>query len=126
MHIAKLDNNWTNDLVISSQDFSELTEDDKSFLKKKNIKLVQGKVSEFKHDDGMINEVIYEDGTRISRNGAIISVEWDTKFSFLEELQIERDENGGIKKDDFGETSDRKSTRLNSSHVSISYAVFCL
>src|SRR5438067_10784042 len=26
----------------------------------------------------------------------------------------------------FGEISDRKSTRLNSSHVSISYAVFCL
>src|SRR5437868_9380023 len=25
-----------------------------------------------------------------------------------------------------GETRDRKSTRLNSSHVSISYAVFCL
>src|SRR5690554_7118894 len=26
----------------------------------------------------------------------------------------------------FNETSDRKSTRLNSSHVRISYAVFCL
>src|SRR5207249_10134484 len=26
----------------------------------------------------------------------------------------------------FGEIKDRKSTRLNSSHVSISYAVFCL
>src|SRR5699024_11394193 len=26
----------------------------------------------------------------------------------------------------FGEKKDRKSTRLNSSHVSISYAVFCL
>src|SRR5437868_11335413 len=26
----------------------------------------------------------------------------------------------------FGPTKDRKSTRLNSSHVSISYAVFCL
>src|SRR5690606_41317361 len=28
--------------------------------------------------------------------------------------------------DDFIEKSDRKSTRLNSSHVKISYAVFCL
>src|SRR5699024_12847170 len=28
--------------------------------------------------------------------------------------------------DDVGEGGDRKSTRLNSSHVSISYAVFCL
>ena len=30
----------------------------------------------------MINEVIYEDGTRISRNGAIISVEWIQNFHF--------------------------------------------
>src|SRR5690625_6833039 len=28
--------------------------------------------------------------------------------------------------DIFGENKDRKSTRLNSSHVAISYAVFCL
>src|SRR3712207_8760606 len=27
---------------------------------------------------------------------------------------------------DFGDASDRKSTRLNSSHANISYAVFCL
>src|SRR5699024_601512 len=34
--------------------------------------------------------------------------------------------NGGFGANDFGQFSrDRKSTRLNSSHVSISYAVFC-
>src|SRR3712207_7721251 len=31
-----------------------------------------------------------------------------------------------IKKDDFEGKTDRKSTRLNSSHANISYAVFCL
>src|SRR5690554_7107454 len=31
-----------------------------------------------------------------------------------------------IMEKDFGESIDRKSTRLNSSHVRISYAVFCL
>src|SRR5699024_12803436 len=33
---------------------------------------------------------------------------------------------GGIGGDEDGGAVDRKSTRLNSSHVSISYAVFCL
>src|SRR5690349_23199893 len=33
------------------------------------------------------------------------------------------DERGAV---DLGEIEDRKSTRLNSSHVEISYAVFCL
>src|SRR5690606_42043533 len=38
-------------------------------------------------------------------------------------------QDGGNKtecRDGFGECLDRKSTRLNSSHVKISYAVFCL
>src|SRR5699024_7045141 len=35
-------------------------------------------------------------------------------------MKIHRDDNSGF------EGRDRKSTRLNSSHVSISYAVFCL
>src|SRR2546426_8854011 len=33
---------------------------------------------------------------------------------------------GSDKKQPFGEPQDRKSTRLNSSHLVISYAVFCL
>src|SRR3712207_8729561 len=33
---------------------------------------------------------------------------------------------GGLAVDIFGAIGDRKSTRLNSSHANISYAVFCL
>src|SRR2546430_10853866 len=33
---------------------------------------------------------------------------------------------GGLRHCDSGKTRDRKSTRLNSSHSQISYAVFCL
>src|SRR3712207_8750853 len=36
------------------------------------------------------------------------------------------DEGGGVAQDDALEPRDRKSTRLNSSHANISYAVFCL
>src|SRR5437773_7578289 len=32
----------------------------------------------------------------------------------------------GVEAGSVGRTSDRKSTRLNSSHITISYAVFCL
>src|SRR5690242_21531182 len=37
-----------------------------------------------------------------------------------------RERAGGLMVDSTGPLGDRKSTRLNSSHMSISYAVFCL
>src|SRR5699024_11593359 len=40
--------------------------------------------------------------------------------------QARRDHAGGLGGPDGSSGGDRKSTRLNSSHVSISYAVFCL
>src|SRR5699024_405316 len=59
------------------------------------------------------------------RNGSVIKGEdafrlYDT-YGFPYELTKEYAEQDGLSVDE-----DRKSTRLNSSHVSISYAVFCL
>src|SRR5207249_10658090 len=58
--------------------------------------------------------------TRPHHNQVGISVAWTNKFMA-----------GGSRQDSIPESDlvdllDRKSTRLNSSHVSISYAVFCL
>src|SRR3712207_8424547 len=39
---------------------------------------------------------------------------------------VDREEREGADRDERGERRDRKSTRLNSSHANISYAVFCL
>src|SRR3712207_7910470 len=44
----------------------------------------------------------------------------------LKELKPGRDVRGHIDEDARPTIGDRKSTRLNSSHVNISYAVFCL
>src|SRR5699024_11945221 len=49
----------------------------------------------------------------------LIDVEADSIETLTEKVN-------GYDKVIFSEGSDRKSTRLNSSHVSISYAVFCL
>lgn len=104
-HMALLLSNWSEDIVISSKDFSVLTAEDKAFMDKKKIKLIESKVTEFKHSDGNINEVVFENGERIPRSGALIGVKWDTDFEFLNGLNIEREENGKIKIEQFGETS---------------------
>src|SRR3712207_8903711 len=43
-----------------------------------------------------------------------------------EQERLECPEGGDLGEDDGGPDLDRKSTRLNSSHANISYAVFCL
>src|SRR5699024_12830410 len=74
------------------------------------------------------------------RSSDLWRVDWSTKFFPIGEqfIKCARLKNGARKDvgTDFGTllndanadllTGDRKSTRLNSSHVSISYAVFCL
>src|SRR5699024_11724016 len=57
-------------------------------------------------------------------NEIVISFEGtQTKNGMTQSINdIQEDINGIV----FGDSKDRKSTRLNSSHVSISYAVFCL
>src|SRR5690606_41320181 len=59
---------------------------------------------------------IYHD-TETRRNG----ITYRSNLARLAEALINNDENGKAEK-----VLDRKSTRLNSSHVKISYAVFCL
>src|SRR5690606_1153215 len=53
---------------------------------------------------------------------------WDKLMELFKERLEEQQERhaGGSKWIGTGGSSDRKSTRLNSSHVKISYAVFCL
>src|SRR5699024_12863561 len=65
---------------------------------------------------GTISHMCEEKGMDVS----IISGDRDTLQLATEHVKIR------IPKTKQGRTEDRKSTRLNSSHVSISYAVFCL
>src|SRR5690606_41737140 len=76
------------------------------------------------------NEVIFE-GDRLETSFSNIPGQWGTVWltdgSTANELNYLTIKNAtvGILMDHNDGTSDRKSTRLNSSHVKISYAVFC-
>src|SRR3712207_7519228 len=77
---------------------------------------------------------LFRSSVRVARGGQIAEVpggevRWDYRHTSFKEgelllgctLKLKADEPGKIK-----ERIDRKSTRLNSSHANISYAVFCL
>src|SRR3712207_8987539 len=73
--------------------------------------------------DGLLDEppLVLEPGAAAAQ---------DEREAAAPELQPARDRErrvaGQPGVDDAGEAEDRKSTRLNSSHANISYAVFCL
>src|SRR5437870_10766631 len=61
-----------------------------------------------------------------SRTGAAIRSLLDLSPKTARLLHDEREEDVPLEQVKPGDRLDRKSTRLNSSHVAISYAVFCL
>src|SRR5690554_7295083 len=58
---------------------------------------------------------------------AVLDLDYDEDSNADTDLNVIMTENGGfVEIQGTAEAEDRKSTRLNSSHVRISYAVFCL
>src|SRR5207249_11925217 len=72
-------------------------------------------------DNVLLNRGYYEDLTRVNRMNSQL---WELYNKRPNERALAKDEKAQLQKTTPAE--DRKSTRLNSSHVSISYAVFCL
>src|SRR5688572_32978950 len=64
---------------------------------------------------------------RIRKGPRIVGEASDRSAGGIEHLSACVAKGGGLRSGDFeGQGQDRKSTRLNSSHSQISYAVFCL
>src|SRR5690625_6516116 len=66
----------------------------------------------------------YYEGIEVDQSIQMEVIELSEEAQTLEEVNISAYRSTGKQKGDT--TQDRKSTRLNSSHVAISYAVFCL
>src|SRR5947209_10621936 len=76
----------------------------------------------FRSDDNKAKVAIYR-GARASLEGRAMFVNTDDKSPAAAFTTID---NPAKNANDIIEKVDRKSTRLNSSHANISYAVFCL
>src|SRR3712207_8326082 len=80
---------------------------------KRNIKL------KYKYDNSILNDTIkkIESEVNVTPKDAILKIGPSGKFIVEEEV---------VGRKLLSDNVDRKSTRLNSSHANISYAVFCL
>src|SRR5699024_11534475 len=79
---------------------------------------------------GMVDAgLIALDGTKVQANASVDANKTEDRLRVMaQEIVAEAQEVDAVedRAEDDDEGGDRKSTRLNSSHVSISYAVFCL
>src|SRR2546430_393791 len=96
-------------------------------LDKETKKKMKRTLKEF---DNAYRQWLTEDVTYIitpeERNAFLQLDTNEEREQFIEQFWLRRSINPDLPDNDFKEEQDRKSTRLNSSHSQISYAVFCL
>lgn len=105
-HLIMLISNWSSDLLIVTNGKNIISEEHKEMFGNKGYKYNEAVISEMTGgDDGLVESLIFEDGTAENIQGMIAKMEWDTKFDFLKNLAPKRTEEGAFELDQFGETS---------------------
>lgn len=104
-HMPMLISNWSKDILICSNGKDIISEENKEILANKGFKYNETAISEMTGSSGLVESLIFEDGTVENIEGMIVKMEWDTKFDFLENLNLKRGKKGELEVDQFGETS---------------------
>lgn len=105
IHMAKVVYNWSKDLIISTNGNQFLSIDEKKVFEDKGIKIYEQKISSLMGDKGYLNQILFEDGTAIPREGGFIVPEMEQASSIGENLGCELNEQGAIKTDGMGRTN---------------------
>ncbi|MHA6260693.1 NAD(P)/FAD-dependent oxidoreductase [Sporosarcina sp. CAU 1771] len=104
-HMAKVVYNWTKDLIVSTNGSQFLSIDEKKVYKDKGIIIYEQKISSLIGDNGYLTNILFEDGTTISREGGFIVPEMEQASSIGENLGCELNKQGAIKTDRMGRTN---------------------
>ncbi len=97
--------NWSSDLIICTDGDSFLDDEDKEMLENKGFDYNESVISSMEGSDGLVESLVFADGTRENIEGMFAKMTWDTRFDFLETLDPDREEDGGLRINPLGETS---------------------
>jgi len=104
-HTAKLVHNWSRDVIVCTNGANRLAPEQIRSLEMKGIRLYDGKIDRIVSNKGMLKEIVFADGTSVTRQGGFISPTWTHAANFSEVLGCKLNINGGIATDGFGRTS---------------------
>lgn len=105
VHIASLVKNLTEDVTIITTGKADFTDEQKDKLQRNDIQVIETEISELKHTNGMIESMIFSDGTEINFEAVYAVLPFHQHCEIPEILGCEFTESGFIQTDQFQKTN---------------------
>ncbi|WP_315054692.1 NAD(P)/FAD-dependent oxidoreductase [Chryseobacterium indoltheticum] len=105
VHISSLVKNLTEDVTILTQGKSNFTEEQIEKLKRNNIQIIEHEISELKHDNGIVESIIFSDHTEMKFEAVYGAFPFHQHSDIPKNLGCEFTEFGHIKTDQFQKTN---------------------
>lgn len=98
---------WSRDLILATNGHYVVSQMHKKKLASKGIRVYEQQIKALVGSGGMLEKVVFEDGTTARRTGGFVAATWSHPNPFGQCLGCAFNEHGGIAADDFGRTSVR-------------------
>ncbi len=105
VHISSLVKNLTEDVTILTQGKSNFTEEQMEKLKRNNIQIIEREISKLKHDNGIVESIIFSDQTEMKFEAVYGAFPFHQHSDIPKNLGCEFTEFGHIKTDQFQKTN---------------------
>ncbi|MBC8044733.1 MAG: NAD(P)/FAD-dependent oxidoreductase [Rhizobacter sp.] len=103
--MCRLINHWSKNLTLFTNGKSVLTAEQTKKIKQHHIQIIEGEISEFEHSKGNIQNILFKDGSKISKVAVFTRVGFKQHCEIPREIGCEMTEQNFIKVDDFNKTS---------------------
>lgn len=104
-HLASLVNNLTDNITIMTTGKADFNSEQLDKLNVHNIKIIETKISEFENKNGHLQNIVFDDSTKISFDAAYAAIPFVQHSDIPISLGCELTEHGYIKVDDFQKTT---------------------
>lgn len=104
-HLVSLVKNLTNEVTILTNGKADFDAEQIEKLNKHNIKIIEAKIAELENNKGHIENVVFNDDSKISFDVAYAAIPFSQRSDIPEKLGCELTEDGYIKVDNFQKTT---------------------
>ena len=104
-HLATLVKNLTDSITILTRGKAEFTDEQLQKFKQHNIQVIETEISEIEHQNGYIEQLVFEDGSSLAFDAVYANIPFNQHSEIPATLGCELTDLGHIKVDDFQKTN---------------------